>query len=128
MPVSTPSTTPVLGDMGCFFGLYLPNRPAIPPFGKLNFMDKTKEVLTNAVLELNLQAQKEAQEQAFKQDCRRTAINLSERFTRDADGGKSGDVSNIISNAEIIYTWLIDYGSPKYKNYIEGNNSLIVKH
>ena len=78
-------------------------------------------------IQQNLQAQKEAQDQAFKQDCRRTAINLSERFTRDGNGGKSGSASDIISNAEIIYNWLIDYDNQKYKNYIQGNNSLITK-
>ena len=87
--------------MGCFFVLYLLNRPAIPPFGKIIMMDKTKEVLANAAIELNLQAQLEAHQLQFKQDCRRTAMNLAERVINKSGG-------DIISEASKIYNWLID--------------------
>jgi hypothetical protein len=45
----------------------------------------------------------------FKRDCRRTALQLSERFTRDNEGGKgSVEVSKILANAELTYAWLVN--------------------
>jgi len=55
-----------------------------------------------------LQAQKEMQELSFKQDCRRTAIQMAERFSKSHTGEKEDDPLRIISNAEVIYQWMIN--------------------
>jgi len=87
--------------MGCFFVLHLLNRPAIPPFGKINFMyTNDKEIAKE-----QLKAQKESQMLAFKQDCRRTAMQLSERI-KPFKGEKNAD--GVIKDAEKLYKWLID--------------------
>lgn len=50
-----------------------------------------------------MEAQKESQLQAFKQDCRRTALQLSERIS----GKGENDPMKVTANAEILYRWLI---------------------
>lgn len=87
------------------------NRPAIQPFGKIFHMT-SEEKAQRAILQQNLRAQQNSQEKAFKQDCRRTAMQLAERCTRGQDGGKTAEIEDIVLNAEIIYDWLIKYEKP----------------
>lgn len=77
-------------------------------------MDKTKKVLTDIHSELvnesikeNLKAQQEVQDKLWKQDCRRTSIQLAERFSKDINNSHESDPVRIIANAEILYRWLI---------------------
>ena len=67
-------------------------------------MDNTKKVLNDAVITLQSEAQNELHETLFKQDCRRTALQLAAR-------GKDTDTKNILIDAEALYQWLVK-GTP----------------
>ncbi len=77
-------------------------------------MQKKKDVaptfaeLQQKQIQENLQAQKDAGELIFKQDCRRTAVQMAERFSKANGGDKEHDPVKIISNAEVIYQWMIN--------------------
>jgi len=55
---------------------------------------------------LTQKAQQESEDRAWKQDCRRTALQLSERFSKGADMQHESDPVKIIANAEVLYVWL----------------------
>lgn len=86
---------------------------------KLNKMNEKRDPALlpeqeSAMLLENVRVQKEFYERdterrkiEFRQDCRRTSLQLAERFTKDAEGLKSGEVVNIIQNAEILYLWMV---------------------
>lgn len=71
-------------------------------------MDKTKKVLTDIHSELvnesikeNLKAQQEAMDKSWRQDCRRTAIQLASRSNTLVQTG-------MLKDADEIYKWLVE--------------------
>lgn len=79
-------------------------------------MEKIRRVLSQAELELqsleraekNLLERKEQSLVDFKRDSRRTALQLSERFTKNGEGNKASEATLILANAELIYHWLVN--------------------
>lgn len=72
----------------------------------------SNEKAQRAIILQQQKLQKETQLAIFKQDCRRTAIQLSERFSKDPGDGGKADVVTIIANAELVYMWLINFDKP----------------
>jgi hypothetical protein len=77
-------------------------RPAIQPFGKINFM--TEQERDEAIKE-TMRIQKEQQITSQKIDCRRTALQMAERSSKNAAGEKN-DCLHILADAELFYQWL----------------------
>lgn len=102
------------------YGCRFADRPAIPPFDKNSRMNDY-EMARIKQMEDTAKYQKESQLLAYKQDCRRTAIQLSERFSVDGSGNKPADVSIIIMNAELVYEWMVNFDKPNtlLKDFME---------
>lgn len=64
-----------------------------------------EEKLRQKSIEDSLKAQKESSDRNFKQDCRRTALQMAERSTKDPAGEK-GNTIQILQNADLFYQWL----------------------
>lgn len=74
-----------------------------PLSGLSNLNDEVQQRL----IQVNLKSQQEAQDKVWKQDCRKTSLQLAERFSKGADMQHESDPIRITGNAEILYRWLI---------------------
>lgn len=83
-------------------------------------MQKKKGVVLtqDELLQKQIQEHQQAQELIFKQDCRKTAINMAERFSKTMNGDKEYDAIKIISNAEVIYQWMINITNEELSNQL----------
>ena len=66
-------------------------------------MDKTVEERQNHNAELQLNSM----EYNFKQDCRRTAMQLASRNSTGQDASKT------VEQAQVLYDWMIDIPRPQ---------------
>ena len=89
----------------------------------MDIIDQQKliDANTKAQKELDLEsrtARKEEKELDFKRDCRRTALQLAERCSKNKEGDKVSDPIELTANSEILYRWLIA-DSELQKNWVD---------
>lgn len=92
-------------------------KEVFPTFQKIGTIDKNpkdpcdlsdpKDALWQARVD-EIKNRKQEQELVWKQDCRRTALNLAERFSKADGNSHESDPVKIIANAEVLYVWLTE--------------------